>query len=210
MKYKVGDKVRVRSWEDMRKEFGVQCDGSIPVRKGVQYDDSIPVRKDVGFISAMKPLCGKELVISSVLSGCYKVKGQDWYWVDEMFEPINHTIVIYRKDNQVIALDKATGKTGIAYCNPEDTFDFFTGADLAYERLRGREKPSKPKAPQYYNGEIVCVKAVGPSLTEGKIYKVKNGQFTDDNGTVHGKPYPYVSLAALNLEHFSKFIEVVR
>lgn len=198
MKYKVGDKVRVRSWEDMEKEFGVTDAGRIPIGK------------DVTFVPLMRPYCGKELVISSVDKDAYKVKGLAWYWVDEMFESINHTIIIYAKDNQVVALDKATGKTGIAYCNPEDTFDFFTGADLAYERLRGREKPSKPKAPQYYNGEIVCVKALGPSLTVGKIYKVKNGQFTDDNGRIHGKPYPYASLAALNLEHFSKFIEVVR
>ena len=198
MKYKVGDKVRVRSWEDMKKEYGIAKTGSIPVRR------------DVSFVPEMKRLCGKELVISRVFQDSYKVKDSDWYWTDEMFEPISHTIVIYKKDNQVIALDKTTGKTGIAYCNPEDTFDFFTGADLAYERLRGREKPSKPKAPEYYNGEIVCVKALGPSLTVGKIYKVKNGQFTDDNGRIHGKPYPYISLAALNLEHFSKFIEVVR
>lgn len=198
MKYKVGDKVRVRSWEDMKKEFGVTDAGRIPISK------------DVTFVPLMRPYCGKELVISSVDKDCYKVKGLAWYWVDEMFESINHTIVIYAKNNQVIALDKATGKTGIAYCSPEDTFDFFTGADLAYERLRGREKPSKPKAPEYYNGEIVCVEALGASLTKGKIYKVKNGQFIDDNGRIHGKPYPYVSLAALNLEHFSKFIEVVR
>lgn len=199
MKYKVGDKVRIRSWEDMKREYGVDRHGNIPVRK------------DANFVTSMKHLCGKELVISRVLKDCYKVKDLDWYWTDEMFEPISHTIVIYKKDNQVIALDKATGKTGIAYCNPEDTFDFFFGADLAYDRLRGHLKPAiKVKAPEYYNGEIVCIKAVGPSLIEGKIYKVKNGQFTDDNGTVHGKPYPYASLAALNLEHFSKFIEVVR
>lgn len=199
MKYKVGDKVRVRSWEDMKKEYGVDRHGNISVRK------------DVSFVTSMKSLCGKELVIRSVLEDSYMVKGENWYWVDEMFEPIGHTIVIYTKDNQVIALDKTTGKTGVAYCNSEDTFDFFTGADIAYNRLRGRLKPAeKVKAPEYYNGEIVCVKAVGPSLTVGKIYKVKNGQFTDDNGTIHGKPHPYPSLAILNYEHFSKFIEVVR
>lgn len=199
MKYKVGDKVRVRSWEDMKKEFGTD-------RRGY-----IPIRKDVTFVTSMKEFCGKKLVISNVFQGFYTVKDMCWHWVDEMFEPINHTIVIYTKDNQVIALDKATGETGIAYCNPEDIFDFFVGADIAYNRLRGRLKPAeKVKAPEYYNGEIVCIKAVGPSLTEGKIYKVKSGQFTDDNGNIHGTPHPYPSLAVLNLEHYSKFIEVVR
>lgn len=45
------------------------------------------------------------------------------------------TIVIYRKDNKVIALDKSTGKKAIARRCPEDTFDFNTGARLAFERL---------------------------------------------------------------------------
>lgn len=197
MKYKVGDKVRVRSWEDMKKEFSLDHYGNINMAT-------------TNFDKCMKEWCGKILTIGRVYTSGYRVKETGWWWIDEMFEPINHTIVIYTKDNQVIALDKATGETGIAYCNPEDTFDFYTGADLAYNRLRGREKPSKPKAPEYYNGEIVCVEALGASLTKGKIYKVKNGQFTDDNGRIHGKPYPYASLAALNLEHFSKFIEVVR
>lgn len=31
------------------------------------------------------------------------------------------TIVIYRKDNKIIALDKSTGKKATARCNPADT-----------------------------------------------------------------------------------------
>lgn len=31
MKYKVGDKVRVRKWNDMVDEFGTDEDGDIPV-----------------------------------------------------------------------------------------------------------------------------------------------------------------------------------
>lgn len=54
----------------------------------------------------------------------------------------NETIVIYRKDNEVIALDKATGKKAIAKCSPEDTFDFNIGAKLAFERLMNGNKES--------------------------------------------------------------------
>lgn len=56
----------------------------------------------------------------------------------ELVEP--ETIVIYRKDNKVIALDKSTGKTATARCNPADTFDFMTGAKLAFDRLTGEEE----------------------------------------------------------------------
>lgn len=52
----------------------------------------------------------------------------------------NDTIVIYRKDNKVIALDKTTGKNAEARCNPADEFDFYTGAKLAFQRLLSEEK----------------------------------------------------------------------
>lgn len=44
-------------------------------------------------------------------------------------------IVIYNRDKEVIAVDKNTGKKAIARCCPEDTFDFETGAKIAFERL---------------------------------------------------------------------------
>ena len=48
------------------------------------------------------------------------------------------TIVIYRKGNETIALDKTTGKKAVAKCSPDDTYDFMTGAQLAFERLTGK------------------------------------------------------------------------
>ena len=44
-------------------------------------------------------------------------------------------IVIYRKGNEVTAMNKSTGKKVKAICAPEDVFDFKTGAKLAFERL---------------------------------------------------------------------------
>ncbi len=55
----------------------------------------------------------------------------------EELVPVNECIVVYRKDSKVIALDKVTGKKGIAKCSPEDEFDFDIGAKLAFERLTG-------------------------------------------------------------------------
>lgn len=51
----------------------------------------------------------------------------------------NECIVIYRKDQKVIALDKSTGKKAEAVCNPDDDFDFKVGAKLAFERLMKQE-----------------------------------------------------------------------
>lgn len=199
MKYKVGDKVKVRSWDSMVKEFGVDRLGDIKL-------------SDTYFVHDMKAYCGKTLTITHVGESEYRTKGNTWYWTDEMFEPktVCNTVVIYTNGNKVIALDKVTGETGVAICSPEDKFDFFTGADLAFERLRGRINPPKERGPKYYNGEVVCVKTIADNLTVGKIYKVKNGKFTDDWGRVHGGPYPYVSFHDLDAQHSSEFLEVVR
>lgn len=44
-KFKVGELVRIRQWDDMEKEFGVNCVGTIHTPNG--------------FVVNMKPLCGK-------------------------------------------------------------------------------------------------------------------------------------------------------
>lgn len=44
-------------------------------------------------------------------------------------------IVIYQKGNETIALNKATGEKAVAICSPDDTYDFNTGARLAFDRL---------------------------------------------------------------------------
>lgn len=200
MKYRVGDKVRIRSWESMAKEFGYDAWGDIKIRHG--------------FTEPMKKYCGKIVTIAkSPFSNSYYIEEDEhrWVFVDEMFEPVSYTIIIYRKDNEVIALDKTTGKMNKAICSPEDTFDFYTGASLAITRLINDEPvPVSKKVKKYYNGEIVCVSAQASNLTRGKIYKVKNGQFRDDHGNIHGCTYPYINFNDLNSQHISEFVEVVR
>lgn len=75
MKYKVGDKVRVRSWESMKKEFGLKDDGNIKVM--------------FTFTKEMKKYCGKLVTISSN-NGCYMIKEDSgrYTWCDDMFCPV--------------------------------------------------------------------------------------------------------------------------
>lgn len=199
-RFKVGDKVTVRSMKSIKKEFVEDYDGFCAPKSGVY------------FVSGMDKYCGKTVTITDAYRAGYRIKedGGHWNWSDEMFE--NNKIIIYIDNNKVIAVDKATGKTGVAYCNPEDEFDFFTGADLAYNRLRGRVRPSSKdeNVKKYYNGEIICISAQASNLTKGKIYKVKNGQFRDDHGNIHGTIYPYINFTDLNDQHLSEFVEVVR
>lgn len=68
--------------------------------------------------------------------------GYGWNCAEDALDLVKHqneTIVIYRNDNKVVALDKTTGKKAEAKCNPADEFDFRTGAKLAFNRLMGED-----------------------------------------------------------------------
>lgn len=123
-KFKVGDKVRI-------------LDGS----KIKNYTD--------GWCGSLKRYTGRNSTVIDVMDFVdgrvgYKLYGTDNFTFDErsLKYAEHETIVIYRKDNEVIALDKRTGKKAIAKCSPEDTFDFNIGAKLAFDRLMNDNKES--------------------------------------------------------------------
>ena len=74
MKYKVGDKVRVKKWGDLELEYKVDKYGSIC--------------HGVGFEKEMKEFCGKELLIKRVRKDDYLCHGNIWSWEDWMFEDV--------------------------------------------------------------------------------------------------------------------------
>ena len=80
MKYKVGDKVRVRQWDDMAKEFReLSRDISI-----VKSDDNCLFKNE------MKKYCGTVVTIEKVFNEYKRYfiaeDHDNWYWTDEMFE----------------------------------------------------------------------------------------------------------------------------
>ena len=121
MRFKEGDKVRVKKFKERPLYWN---------REG-----------------KMDHLMGKVVKIereSSIARGRYVVhdfkNDRDWRIEEDDLEPVNETIVIYRKDREVIAVDKVTGDKAIAKCSPEDTFDFNVGAKLAFDRLMNSNK----------------------------------------------------------------------
>lgn len=121
MKYKVGDKVRIR--EDLK--FGEIYGGCL-------------------FTKGMQNLAGKIARITEVYEhkGEYHIDSCDCYWTDEMFEEVrnmNKHVVIYVDGNKVVA--RCGDKEGVARCHPDDYFYFYTGAKIALERLEEAEKP---------------------------------------------------------------------
>lgn len=108
--------------------------------------------------------------------------GYGWNCAEDALDLVKHqneTIVIYRNDNKVVALDKSTGEKAEAKCNPADEFDFRTGAKLAFNRLMGEDvKPDngvrevKRKAKV---GEYIKIVDAHPYLIpykNGDVFKV--------------------------------------
>ena len=84
--YKVGDKVRVREWDDMLKE----CGGN---------DNTISCA--CIFVDRMKPLCGKVFTVTDVRTEfSYRLDGDAWSWAfsDDMLYPAI-TYREYMKEN---------------------------------------------------------------------------------------------------------------
>lgn len=108
--------------------------------------------------------------------------GYGWNCAEDALDLVKHqneTIVIYRNDNKVVALDKSTGEKAEAKCNSADEFDFRTGAKLAFNRLMGedvkpdngvREVKRKAKVGEYV--KVVDAKPIDGSYKNGEIFKV--------------------------------------
>lgn len=81
MRYKIGDKVRVRQWDDMVEEFGIDEAGRIDTTTGCCFTEE------------MKKFCGGVYEICSMLGKNYLLKDGEktihYYFIDEMLEDVN-------------------------------------------------------------------------------------------------------------------------
>lgn len=163
------------------------------VKRKFKVGDRVKVKKDTITINRNTVgECGtvKELLTDNYCSvefdkfvgghncGGFAKEGHGWNCVEDVLDLVktqNETIVIYRKDNKVIALDKSTGEKAEAKCNPADEFDFRTGAKLAFNRLMGedngvREVKRKANVGEYV--KVVNEKSVFNTYKNGEIFKV--------------------------------------
>lgn len=144
MKYKVGDKVRVRKDLDEGKRYSM-ADGN----------------EHNWVVGEMLGLRGKVTTIERLSSGQYVVAGSSCLWVDEMFEGLaEQPKIVITTDGETTLARLYEGKRVVkiagAQCSPLDAFDFRTGAKLALERLAVEPEP-KPAVPTFAAGDIVRV-----------------------------------------------------
>ena len=78
VQFKIGDRVRIRDWDDMVAEFGLSDRGSIPC--------------EYVFTQGMRDLCGSEYVITGVVGGrCLLYPRVEWNISADMIEHCDRT-----------------------------------------------------------------------------------------------------------------------
>ena len=87
-RYKVGDIVQIRQWDDMVKEFGVNYYGVIRCN-------------NCGFVREMKKYCGQKLRIRAIQKFddiyYYLNTADTWTFTSEMFEKGDLSMLITRR-----------------------------------------------------------------------------------------------------------------
>ena len=182
MKYKVGDKVRIVS------EWGKGCE---------QNSDG-----------KMDKWLGKNMTIRAIYYGnAYKMKedaaewrGDGWTWNENCIAGFacENKIVITSNGVETLARlydGNKVIKTATAKCSPDDTFNFETGATIAFERLFDKHEKEEPK---HFNGKVVCVNGQYTGFTVGKIYEFVDGQCFDDQKTLRPAHFKCKGLSWFN------------
>lgn len=191
MKYKVGDRVRVKNYfgnTNLKGKTGTVIAIGVYYDYGVEFDE--PIKEYNGHNCDGR---GKD--------------GHCRWGYEAELEPVDNKIVITTDGKTTLARlyeGKKVVKTAKAKCAPEDEFDFLTGAELAFNRVT----ENKPK---YYNGKVVCVKSRRESAyTVGKIYEFVNGRVRIDNECILPVGDPVKSLNEWNNSEWAlaKFIEL--
>ena len=117
MKYKAGDKVRVRSWEEMERELG-----------GEPNALCIEIPGGPNFVDSMREFCGKEFTVDTVYSDYYILSGaggvERWKFCDEMLCDVSGRSSVHERAK---ILDEAAkiicSDRNDEYGEPEDNFE---------------------------------------------------------------------------------------
>lgn len=166
MKYKVGQKVKVR--EDLKEA---------------------PYRSEEGkYITVIPEMLrhnGRTHVVTGIQAsfGAYFLDGNNYYWTADMLEPVCNKKIVITTDGVITTAREYEGKRIIkeakAICSDKDPFDFEIGCGIAVSRLIGDAIP-KESTP-LYNGKVICVNSHdSPLYQTGKIYEFVNGNLTEN------------------------------
>lgn len=189
MKFKVGDKVRIKK------------------ERGSHWNRAGLMDKWMGKVVTINEINGIDICIKEDAGEYRYGELNGWAWEESDFEPLDNdskkTLVVYRKGAETIGILKENGKEvkrAVAKCCESDTYDFQIGAELVVERIF--EYPS----PELLNTKVVCTHSGSIDFTQGKVYEVVNGAL----GCNHRSKYRlYHSIEEINNNLVSQFIKFI-
>lgn len=196
MKYKVGDRVRIKAKLTSETLSGISLN------------------------SKMRKWEGKVMTIESVNYDAYRMledvgelrPGVGWLWGDDWIEGLagNFKIVITTEGNTVLARlydGKKVIEVAKATCSKDDKFVFATGAQLAFARLLGNE----PKKEEWFTGKMVRIRdlTLADYSNKGKVYYFKDGYETDRNGRPRHDSRRYHSAEEITIAYLGHLVPLV-
>ena len=195
MKYKVGDRVRIKT--ELKRQ----------TRSGVLLNPK------------MRKWAGRVMTIESVTAHTYRMledigelsPESGWVWGDDWIEGLadDFKIVITTEGNTVLARlyeGKKVLEEAKATCSKDDKFVFGTGAQLAFDRLLGNE----PKKEEWFTGKMVrTVSVFGTLLPSGKVYYFKDGYETDKLGSRRRDPRRYHSAEEVSAAYLGQLVPLI-
>lgn len=195
MKYKVGDRVRIKT--ELKRQ----------TRSGVLLNPK------------MRKWAGRVMTIESVTSHTYRMledigelsPESGWDWGEDWIEGLadNFKIVITTEGNTVLARlyeGKKVLEEAKATCSKDDKFVFGTGAQLAFDRLLGNE----PKKEEWFTGKMVRTASVfGTLFPSGKVYYYKDGYETDKTGERRLDPRRFHSAEDVSNAYLGQLIPLI-
>lgn len=151
MDLKIGDKVVIRQWEDMQEEFGL--------------DESGDIKCTYGFTKEMKPLCGKTLIIYSIIeynsNKKYLFAGEEWSFSEDMFEktvPVKERIIAFRQEGEKVhCFYKENGTVKSFIFNVDEVSDIFKDTKKLFDNM-----------------DLNIENWIGKTLPKGSVLKIKH------------------------------------
>lgn len=195
MKYKVGDRVRIKTELKRQTSSGVLLNPK------------------------MRKWAGRVMTIESVIAHTYRMledigelsPESGWVWGEDWIEGLanDFKIVITTEGSTVLARlyeGKKVLEEAKATCSKDDKFVFATGAQLAFDRLMGNE----PKKEDWFTGKMVRVRTpIGGLLPAGKVYYFKDGYETDKLGSRHRDPRRYHSAEDVSDAYLGQLVPLI-
>ena len=149
---------------------------------------------NIAYVQGMDAYCGETAIISNVIKSCagtrifYELMGIPYNWHESLLEAAkNENKIVITTDGTITRAAMYDGHKLIreakAICSKDDTFDFETGANIAFERLTAKPaikaKPKRELKP--LNTKIFVLDGAGTGLKTAHVYNIINGKIVEDD-----------------------------